>query len=56
MLTLASSATNQAAATNVATVSTPRTGPEPSDVALFLVAALIVWLARRSLRNRGRKG
>lgn len=37
-------------------VSTPRSGPELSDVALFLVAAVAVWLTRRALRNRGRKG
>ncbi|MFL0414336.1 hypothetical protein [uncultured Sphingomonas sp.] len=37
-------------------VSTPRTGPELSDVALFAVAAVAVWLARRALRKRARKG
>lgn len=31
----------------------PRTGPEPSDVALFVAAAVAVWLARRALRRRG---
>lgn len=35
---------------------TPRRGPELSDVALFVVAAVAVWLARRALRNRNRKG
>lgn len=32
-----------------------RTGPELSDLWLFIVAALIVWFVRRSLRNRHRK-
>lgn len=45
-----------AAATSTTAVSTPRTGPELSDVALFLVAALAIWLTRRALRNRGRRG
>ena len=39
-----------------AAVSTPRTGPELSDVALFVVAAVAVWLTRRALRNRNRRG
>ena len=30
----------------------PRTAPELSDVALFLVAVAAVWLARRALRRR----
>lgn len=30
----------------------PRTGPEMSDFALFGVAALGVWVARRALRAR----
>ena len=30
----------------------PRTGPELSDFALFGVAALGVWVARRALRAR----
>ncbi|MEG3084966.1 hypothetical protein U1707_15040 [Sphingomonas sp. PB2P12] len=30
----------------------PRTGPELSDVALFVFAALGVWLVRRGLRKR----
>lgn len=30
----------------------PRTGPEPSDFALFAVAAAGVWLVRRGLRAR----
>ena len=29
-----------------------RTGPEWSDLALFVVAALGVWLVRRALRRR----
>lgn len=29
-----------------------RTGPEWSDVALFVVAALGVWLVRRAMRRR----
>ena len=36
-------------------VPVPRTGPEPSDVALFLLAALALWLVRRSLRRRARR-
>ena len=30
----------------------PRTGPETSDIALFAVAAIGVWLVRRALRKR----
>ena len=30
----------------------PRTGPALSDVALFAVAALGVWLVRRAMRRR----
>jgi hypothetical protein len=30
----------------------PRTGPELSDVALFAVAAIGVWLVRRAMRAR----
>lgn len=37
-------------------VSTPRRGPELSDAALFVAAAIAVWLTRRALRNRGRRG
>ncbi|MES2755324.1 MAG: hypothetical protein V4659_11730 [Pseudomonadota bacterium] len=33
-------------------VATARTGPEPSDIALFVMAALGVWLVRRALRAR----
>lgn len=29
-----------------------KTGPEPSDVALFVVAAIGVWLVRRAMRRR----
>lgn len=29
-----------------------RTGPEPSDIALFVMAAIGVWLARRALIRR----
>ena len=29
-----------------------RTGPELSDLALFVVAALAVWFVRRALRRR----
>ena len=32
-----------------------RTAPEPSDVALFVVAALAVWFVRRRLRDRFRR-
>ncbi len=32
--------------------ATPRTGPELSDLALFAVAAIAVWLVRRALRRR----
>lgn len=31
-----------------------RTGPELSDVALFVIAAAIVWFTRRALRRRHR--
>ncbi len=37
-------------------VAAARTGPELSDIALFVVAAIAVWLTRRALRNRSRKG
>ncbi|WBH18398.1 hypothetical protein [Sphingomonas radiodurans] len=37
-------------------VATARTGPELSDFALFVVAAIAVWLTRRALRRRARKG
>ena len=30
----------------------PRTSPELSDLALFAVAVLAVWLLRRALRRR----
>ncbi|WP_288457524.1 hypothetical protein [uncultured Sphingomonas sp.] len=30
----------------------PATGPALSDVALFVMAALAVWLTRRALRRR----
>ncbi len=30
----------------------PRTGPEASDIALFVFAAVAVWLVRRALRAR----
>lgn len=30
----------------------PRTAPEPSDIALFVVAALAIWFTRRALRRR----
>lgn len=33
-------------------VVTPRTGPELSDIALFVMAAVGVWLVRRALRAR----
>lgn len=33
-------------------VVTPRTGPELSDVALFAVAAVGVFVVRRALRKR----
>jgi hypothetical protein len=32
-----------------------RTGPELSDVALFVMAVVAVWLVRRALRRRFRK-
>ncbi len=37
-------------------VPVPRTGPELSDVALFLLAALALWFARRALRRRAGAG
>lgn len=36
-------------------VARPRTAPELSDIALFVVAVAIVWLTRRALRRRMRK-
>ncbi len=36
-------------------VATPRTGPELSDIALFALAAVGVWLVRRAMRRRFRK-
>lgn len=33
-------------------IPTVRTGPEPSDIALFVVAALGIWLVRRAIRAR----
>ena len=36
-------------------VAHPRTGPALSDLALFLCAALGLWIVRRALRRRGRK-
>jgi hypothetical protein len=36
-------------------VAGTRTGPELSDIALFVLAAAAVWLVRRSLRRRHRK-
>jgi hypothetical protein len=36
-------------------VANPRTAPEPSDVALFVVAALALWFVRRALRKRFRR-
>ncbi len=35
-------------------VARVRTGPEASDVALFLLAVLAVWFVRRRLRARFR--
>jgi hypothetical protein len=37
-------------------VATARTGPELSDIALFVAAAIAVWFTRRALRKRARKG
>ena len=37
-------------------VARPRTAPELSDIALFAIAAGGVWLTRRALRKRHRKG
>ncbi|MFA6113003.1 MAG: hypothetical protein WC729_03405 [Sphingomonas sp.] len=33
-------------------VAKPRTSPELSDIALFVMAALGVWLVRRAMRAR----
>ena len=33
-------------------VPRPRTGPEASDIALFVCACLAVWFVRRALRRR----
>jgi hypothetical protein len=35
-------------------VATPRTGPELSDIALAVVAAIGIWFARRAMRKRAR--
>ena len=45
-------ANNPAAHSGVAKV---RTGPEPSDIALFVMAAVGVWLARRAMIRRAAK-
>jgi hypothetical protein len=36
-------------------VAKVRTGPEPSDIALFVMAAIGIWLARRAMIRRARK-
>lgn len=36
-------------------IVTVRTGPEPSDIALFICAAAGVWLVRRAMRKRFRR-
>ena len=36
-------------------VARARTGPEPSDIALFVMAAIGVWLARRAMIRRAAK-
>ena len=36
-------------------VAKARTGPEPSDIALFVMAAIGVWLARRAMIRRAEK-
>jgi hypothetical protein len=33
-------------------VATPRTAPEASDMALFVMAAGAIWFTRRALRRR----
>lgn len=33
-------------------VAKVRTGPEPSDIALFVMAVIGVWLARRAMIRR----
>ncbi len=33
-------------------VANPRTAPEPSDIALFVLAAAGVWFVRRAMRAR----
>lgn len=33
-------------------VAHPRTAPEPSDIALFMMAAAGVWFVRRAMRVR----
>ena len=33
-------------------VAHPRTAPEPSDIALFVLAAIGVWVVRRAMRTR----
>ena len=39
-------------ASNHSGTAHPRTGPALSDVALFAIAAIGVWLVRRALRAR----
>ena len=41
-----------AAASGHSGVARVRTGPEASDVALFILAVLAVWFVRRRLRRR----
>ena len=50
VLALLAPATAQAAAHSG--IVTARTGPEPSDIALFVVAAIGVWAIRRAMRRR----
>ena len=36
-------------------IARPRTGPEASDIALFVFAGVAIWLVRRALRARFRR-
>ena len=36
-------------------IAKARNGPEPSDIALFVMAAIGVWLARRAMLRRAAK-
>jgi len=53
---LAAAAAPVLAATPHSGVAGSRSMPELSDIALFVVAAFVIWFARRALRARFRRG